>query len=1408
MGNKANHLVYSIMLLALFSIVSFSLLSSQNAFAPDGDVHVDALVRDTPTSRSDPDCHGTYDEWVIFPTSIADSCDAVRDDDGSGNFLLDTSNGVARFDASKDSSWKFNGVGIPGAVNPADVSVTFTAWLKRIGTTETDTALLYEEARSKKKQAEFDIVPPIPLASTIGAFCPDGSPNVNAGFCPYSWTMLTNPVDGSFWTPADVLNWDGSFGLRNKQQQFSTIEGAGVLITVNFPDSTPPIGTLVLNAGVEKTTSEPVDVTTATCDDEGASGCASAALYFDTNGDGLPDGNAIESKLVGDGDVQLSIDPFDPVELDNGRGDYTVLLVLCDVAGNCNNVPGPVPASTTDLVKLFATFSVTSDPNPAFGEWDIVTTSFGTSWTNANVTAGDLVKYYADAPGSSTLDTHTISTTSSSDTGSLIYPQGSVGDHTPSACLVDSASVVVKDINNVDLCDSTSDNSYESLAHDTEFRDLQVSSAPDGNDASAFGTLFDLDADQGVDDSLTVTFALSTATAIPPATTGTTTITGASAIVNDVLRLPPPSSPGATINTPILPTYAILGIEDMNGNNFTINFIIDGDQYEFKGDPIEDPSLQISLLLSGGDPSEPGSGISQISIADVENGATFGLERFRILTAEQDTIADITFDAAGLEVESVMSFSGGGFLTRFMPPGLTGLNDEAHVLTASFAGTPDFNMADDVMANMIVVANTGAPTADPTETSTTTIVADLGTGVLSQTCEDGEDDDADGLCNAWEDDGGVPFDRDGDGSTTGTADGRYPILNADRTAKNLLYEVDYMGDPHSLRPAAIGIVKNAFSAEGITLDIVLDDSIPHVEEIVMWTDNGADSDSDGDADNDDFEAIKRQWYGDSTLGEQASLDSTGTPAWSSATRIIIDGVTITTPGVSYDSSGTLVTSPSVTPTQGTITLIVDASTTTAATLSGGSVFVAAGSTAGITFQPSTIIVNPTDDPLTHEVTMKLNYLADDAGTYTLGRVKANVANSGTNSGTPVVTDGIASTTLLDAKKHAYRYILSGHGMGGPSGWAELLGNDIGLFLGEGFTGNRNFGDGSTHVGTRGNNLEQSASLLHEMGHNLNLKHGGPATLLGSTTLETNADINCKPLYLSVMSYSRIYSYFFSSTSLHTTDFSHGDFVGTDLDEDHLNENLSVTSPEDETVLWGGEDGDGVLTIEGKTINTVDTDFDWDHDGGDQDADVAVDINDFGIQGCVSQGGETQQDYDDWANLDFIFTDTPSGSFDAPAARFIAEVNKFILDAQKINNAFFFGPIPPLELESIQKAGTNHPIKVAGFFETLDDNDNPINVEIVGNEADGDVVAVATIVVTRVTGAGAPQVVCEGTMEWQTSAHFHFDCKSKKNMKDTQLNVSIFLAHADNPTKMSLLTTDPPLLDANGDKATMIINLTK
>ena len=62
-----------------------------------------------------------------------------------------------------------------------------------------------------------------------------------------------------------------------------------------------------------------------------------------------------------------------------------------------------------------------------------------------------------------------------------------------------------------------------------------------------------------------------------------------------------------------------------------------------------------------------------------------------------------------------------------------------------------------------------------------------------------------------------------------------------------------------------------------------------------------------------------------------------------------------------------------------------------------------------------------------------------------------------------------------------------------------------------------FGGSDPAGGSVGTDDEQAGTFMHELGHNLNLAHGGASTLaVGSS----NYNMNCKPNYLSVMNYAR------------------------------------------------------------------------------------------------------------------------------------------------------------------------------------------------------------------------------------------------------------------------------------------------
>ncbi len=104
---------------------------------------------------------------------------------------------------------------------------------------------------------------------------------------------------------------------------------------------------------------------------------------------------------------------------------------------------------------------------------------------------------------------------------------------------------------------------------------------------------------------------------------------------------------------------------------------------------------------------------------------------------------------------------------------------------------------------------------------------------------------------------------------------------------------------------------------------------------------------------------------------------------------------------------------------------------------------------------------------------------------------------------------LATNNVLKAKAEVFHYGISVHGIGGacnaatPSGIGETPGNDFVISLGCQFIETN-----SGHSGTEGDQTQQAGTLMHELGHNLNLDHGGPKefrelpsdnSLLGSAT---------------------------------------------------------------------------------------------------------------------------------------------------------------------------------------------------------------------------------------------------------------------------------------------------------------------
>ncbi|WP_268543007.1 plastocyanin/azurin family copper-binding protein [Candidatus Nitrosotenuis cloacae] len=158
------------------------------------------------------------------------------------------------------------------------------------------------------------------------------------------------------------------------------------------------------------------------------------------------------------------------------------------------------------------------------------------------------------------------------------------------------------------------------------------------------------------------------------------------------------------------------------------------------------------------------------------------------------------------------------------------------------------------------------------------------------------------------------------------------------------------------------------------------------------------------------------------------------------------------------------------------------------------------------------------------------------------------------------------------KRAVVHYVLFVHnicGSAGSSGSAEFWGNDAIISLG-------------SFDGKIGNIDQQSGTLMHEIGHNLKLDHGG---------FESK---NCKPLYLSVMNYAYQFEDLvenralgYSKANIQLLDWAG---VPTDLNEQSVYEVFDITGTQPPQQFTYGPIPPLPLPWTGNL------DVDWDNDG--------------------------------------------------------------------------------------------------------------------------------------------------------------------------------------------------------------------
>ncbi|MEU4721121.1 PKD domain-containing protein [Nonomuraea dietziae] len=210
---------------------------------------------------------------------------------------------------------------------------------------------------------------------------------------------------------------------------------------------------------------------------------------------------------------------------------------------------------------------------------------------------------------------------------------------------------------------------------------------------------------------------------------------------------------------------------------------------------------------------------------------------------------------------------------------------------------------------------------------------------------------------------------------------------------------------------------------------------------------------------------------------------------------------------------------------------------------------------------------------------------------------------------------------LAAKRLAYHYVLFAHkhDNGTSSGRAEIHGDDVLVTLGADTWGLND--EGTHHVGSR---RQQAGTLMHELGHNLGLLHGG------------DSDVNCKPNYISVMSYAFQTGYIPQVGGGRKLDYSTQALKP--LEEPRLLEKDGVGDAGQNVTYWSSDGGAG-----GWSSGQANAGLDWDEDGSQDPEPVSVDVNNLGISGCGPSAGQTLTGYDDWQRLDLNFRDDADSS---------------------------------------------------------------------------------------------------------------------------------------------------------------------
>lgn len=717
---------------------------------------------------------------------------------------------------------------------------------------------------------------------------------------------------------------------------------------------------------------------------------------------------------------------------------------------------------------------------------------------------------------------------------------------------------------------------------------------------------------------------------------------------------------GAKIILPEGSAGVILTLQDMGNNQLNVTATVNANGTETGEYAITELSTGQYPYATNFHITAP-TGIKEIKIESVGN-VTDGIEDLVGISAIR------TFDPASepigryhADFEDLMSIdygnqtevNGGTFMVDAIAPERS--SNIAFNVTAFFDGDENYlPAASNVQKFFVYPASFGGGGGGAT------ILPDYGTGITTTVCGGGNDDDKDGICDPWET-GGIPY-------TNGTGQLGYYSLSRNGAGAPSASEVDLYVEidnmiGHTPMTTAITGVQNAFEARtygGNDIDFHYDTDETDLTEIAasggglnVWVDP-SDHIMDTDEEN-DFFYLKKSRFG--TSAERVLIQQDAA-VFAMQDSSLSDGIVkIRFSGTSIISAGNLAANGGV---QGKIVITAQVRFFTTAPCSGPSgpgtltpsvqVIASAGSLldAGT---PSATISSPTGN--TRRVTLTIpispngNISEQYAGTYDVTLTRSgggttlfmcpSVDGDTNTQGTPTV---YITNSLLDAKAQVYHYALwvDSIGPAGPSGVAEVNGNDLIVSLGQGFTN------------PNGSLDEQKGTFMHELGHNLNLDHGGPRYLQNGTNVDpVQYSMNCKPNYISVMTYSLQFPIYLTSRPL---DFS-SDSLSRVLNENDVDESSGLKSSSSlEPWIVFGKDGSIGL---GQTYygSPVEAKIDWNMNSYFGNNNMQLDVNDLSIRGCGLDDngvdnsilGETLTNYNDWVNLEFDFKLNAGSSMD-------------------------------------------------------------------------------------------------------------------------------------------------------------------